>query len=449
MNRSRVLWTSLVTSAVGGLMVLAIGGAKGSNIAITERNIIVPPCCIHFGPGGSGWLPPDVPDADPDGNEPDMSAWKVFIAINALAPSQQQVGPNNVTTNNAIWETWADDDLTFPAHPDPANPPQWPSNATTFPMLKLHLPVQNVIRQLLLEHKSPALQKTLLLQLLRVHPEIETRQLFTINPRNPPAGFTPEILIVQTGGSEEVRRNKASFDFIVSNNLWYKSGLAKAFAAAAAGGAPIAFPVNAIEVKARWIPIPASQKSQYHWNYDSTGTLYGLVALHIMTKALPNWLWATWEWTGNDGRCDYIGCHDSFGVTPSNVAPATPLGTQYPAGTLTPALLTLISAAGLGAEWQNYRLKGSQTLFSNTLAQPTLLGNSVTEKGFVQSSSCITCHGQASVDNNGNPNPTFGFLPNRQSSNGPLLPSMFYNSANPPALQYFPVDFVWGILNAN
>ena len=114
-----------------------------------------------------------------------------------------------------------------------------------------------------------------------------------------------------------MRRNKASFDFIISNNLWYTQGLAAAFTL----GNTINFPVNAIEVKARWIPIQQSQKSQFHWNYDSTGTLYGLVALHVMTKALPNWLWATWEWSGNAGRCDYIGCNDSFGVTPADMSP--------------------------------------------------------------------------------------------------------------------------------
>jgi hypothetical protein len=165
--------------------------------------------------------------------------------------------------------------------------------------------------------------------------------------------------------------------------------------------------------------------------------------------ALPNWLWATFEWTGNAGRCDAIGCDDSFGVTPATVAPASPPGQTYPAGTLTPALLNLMTAAGLGAEFKNYRLKGSQTLFANTLGQPTLLGNSQIEGPFISTSSCITCHGQASVDKAGSFQPTLGFLPNGDSSNGPLTPSMFYNNASPPQLQYFPIDFVWAIFKAN
>lgn len=60
-------------------------------------------------------------------NEPDMDAWKLFVSICVAAPTQQQVTVNGttVTTNNALWETWADDELTFPSNPDPAHPPQW------------------------------------------------------------------------------------------------------------------------------------------------------------------------------------------------------------------------------------------------------------------------------------------------------------------------------------
>ena len=202
-------------------------------------------------------------------------------------------------------------------------------------------------------------------------------------------------------------------------------GTIKGLAAAFAAKNVITFPVDAISVKADWKQINAQQKSQYHWNYDATGQLYGLVALHIVSKALPNWLWATFEWSGNPGRCDYNGCNDSFGVTPAIVAPATPVRQTYPAGTLTPALLSLMNAAHLAPEFQNYRLKGTQTLFANTVGQPTLLGNSVTESGVVPTSSCITCHGLASVDRDGNFNPDLGFTnaSDLVSSNGPLTPS--------------------------
>lgn len=49
------------------------------------------------------------------------------------------------------------------------------------------------------------------------------------------------------------------------------------------------------------------------------------------------------------GSWMYIGCKDEFGVTPADVAPKTPLGGTYPAGTQTSALLALFNAAGLSA----------------------------------------------------------------------------------------------------
>ncbi len=162
---------------------------------------------------------------------------------------------------------------------------------------------------------------------------------------------------VSPGGGEEVRRNRASFDYIIGNGLWYKAGLATAYNTRTT---PVTFPVNAIEVKAEWKKIPKDSMSYYHWNYDSSGNLYGLVALHIMTKAIPNWTWATWEWVGNPGRCDYLGCHDLFGAIPANVNPNATLNQGYAADSLTPALIKLFKDNGIGDEWKNYRLKGSQ-----------------------------------------------------------------------------------------
>ena len=412
--------------------------------SLSDRNVVVqsggrPPVITSI---GGGWVA-SVADPDPDIDEPDKAAWQLFIAINQHASWQQPTSGG--ITNNALWETWADDPLTFPEHPDPADPPQWPSAAQTIPFLKrLQIPTQFLLSELQKQRVPPSEIKSRMLEFQRPHPGMTLAQ--TLKSQASISGLKPlHIQLVELGGAEEVHRNKASFDFIISNGLWYKTGLAAAFAAKNV----ITFPVDAIEVKADWIPIQPKQAPQFHWNYDANGTLYGLVALHIESKALPNWHWATFEWTGNAGRCDYIGCNDSFGVTPPSVAPATPVNGSYPAGTLTPVLLSLMRAAGLAPEWQNYRLKGSQTLFANTVGQPTLLGNSVTEMGLVPSSSCITCHGQASVDTNGNFNRNLGFTnaSDTVSTNGPLTPSMFLNGSG--QLQYFPVDFLWGIVNAN
>lgn len=50
-----------------------------------------------------------------------------------------------------------------------------------------------------------------------------------------------------------------------------------------------------------------------------------------------------------------------------------------------------------------YRLKGSQVDFVQSTGHRILLGNSVTEGGFMMSSSCMTCHARAHVGPDGKP----------------------------------------------
>src|SRR4051812_4474715 len=137
-----------------------------------------------------------------------------------------------------------------------------------------------------------------------------------------------------------------------------------------------------------------------------------------MSKAVPNWTWATWEWVGNPGRGDYIGCHDSFGVVPHDLPPNATLNQVYPPGDLTPASLDMLKAGGIPDEWKNYRLKGSQSEFTEPTGKVTPLGNSIAEAGFVQPSSCLTCHSQAAADAAGLLPPNVGFTPDGQSTNG-------------------------------
>jgi len=64
--------------------------------------------------------------------------------------------------------------------------------------------------------------------------------------------------------------------------------------------ATLQFDPAAVEVKAVYRPLGgALTKENCHWNYAADGKAYGLVALHIMSKQIPNWTWATWEWSGN------------------------------------------------------------------------------------------------------------------------------------------------------
>ena len=332
-------------------------------------------------------------DADTAVNHPDQFNWEVFAKINA---------PANDGTNNAVWETWARDSDTFPQHPDPNSPPVWPSNPRM---------VLTVNRQ------------------LRVN-----REEF------PEPGFHPLIVL---GGNEEVRRNRPTFDFIVKSGLWYTEGIAKYFA----NGQSVSFPNDSVEVKAEWKQIKDADKPRYHWNMDSQGTLFGLTALHVISKVLPNWTWATFEHTDNTSRCDVIGCQDAFGDKQASTPPQPTSGQTYPACEPTDALLDVFSANGLDKNvWKNYCLKGSQVEFRTASGIDTRLGNSQIELSFMETSSCMTCHVRAFAGPAGDDVYGAGFKARNVGYIGPPEADWFWlttgNVRNRKGLQ---ADFIWAV----
>lgn len=346
-------------------------------------------------------------DPAPALNQPDLVSWQLFAMVNAPAASA-----NN---NNVLFETWASDDDTFP----PTGVPVWP--ATPSPM---------------------ALRVPALIRFAPVEP-----------------GLGPRVL---PDGSEETRRNRATFDFIKNNNLYKKSGLRAAFAA----GKEITFPTDSVEVKANWTPIEqVTNPANYHVNTTPSGKRFALVSMHIISKQIPNWTWATFEHQENKGRCDYIGCKDNYGAVVPFVAPepVAQFGKVYPACQKTPAALAILNQANLEPAFKNYCLKGSQIDFITPSGIATLLGNSVTEDHFDNTSSCITCHSRAAFDAAGNgfvpgagfvnpPIPALCPRPNsntgpRCSPSGSPQPSWFYNNPGTPqqARKYLQADFVWAI----
>jgi hypothetical protein len=385
---------------------------------------------------------------------PDKFNWALLVSISKEAPANLQFSIGTNTTHNAVWETWADDAFTFPTNPVPSNPPKWQDRNKS---ISLHPITQLQLRINGLRRRST---------------EFHTKA------------------IIPAGGGEEVFRNKSSFDFIINNNLFYLEGLAAAFKHGVnsngfPNGVSLQFDPQAVEVKAVYKPLDAKlTKNNCHWNYAANGKAYGLVALHIMSKQIPNWTWATWEWSGNTpdqpngnpGRSDWIGSKDSFGAVYKDLSgaqshfqapvfvngdPRKPSGLPYPSGTISDELRKMFQDAGFSDEWQNewsnYRLKGSQMDFTDPTGTTVLVGNSVTESGFVQSSSCMTCHGNAGVDSSGNVNQSVGFNPDGQSRNGPIDPAWFYDlNRIDPAQQfgryvvtYYPIDFVWAVFNAS
>jgi hypothetical protein len=365
-------------------------------------------------------------DPDPALNNPDKVSWELFVQVTKPAPT--------IGNNNVVFETWASDEDTFqqnPLFPGSSSPPV----CATGPVV---------------ESVSPA-PATPGVQLVGASPKIlKVPALERFAPPEPGAQLEATV-----GGSEEVRRNQATFDFIYCNKLYTRAGLKAAFAS----GKQISLPIESIEVKANWVPASSVEQLQYHVNTASDGKQYALVSMHIISKQVPNWTWATFEHKNNKGRCDFIDCRDNFGTTTPLVKAHTTPGGQYPACEKSDALKKMFSAAGLPALWQNYCLKGSQADFTTATGVPVLLGNSVTERGFVNTSSCLSCHSRASVLASGDDAQGAGFLspptpalcPSgptaRCSPNGTPDPNWFWNNPGKPnqSVKALQTDFIWAI----
>jgi hypothetical protein len=341
-------------------------------------------------------------------NDPDQFAWKLFVQVNASAGG-----------NNALFETWASDTDTFKMQP------QFPSTAAPLALRPPVVPGQG--RQALLAAGH-------------------------ILPQLPPGA--------DDGQMEESRRNKSAFDFIVQNNLYTITGLRAAY------NKPLmSFPVDAVEVKAMWMAvekIPAFTLNRvsaadvpkvFHVSASASGQRYALIGMHVISKAVPNWTWATFEHELNPARCDILGCNDKFGL-PAPVPPnKSGQGKGYPASAKTPALTALMGTVQWDPAFTHYCLKGSQTDLVDTTGLAVRVGNSRIELGFVQQSSCMTCHGRAAFDSKGQATSDAGFDDNGAPL-GPIQPSWYWSGiGTPPVFEgkaglvkiAQPADFVWSI----
>lgn len=213
-------------------------------------------------------------DPNPALTDPDMTSWELFLEVNADAKT--------AGNNDALFETWASDADTFKVNP------QWPTTPSVL--------------------------------------ALKPRALSLVARLRKAGGLLPQV-VAGGAATEETRRNRPDFDFIKDNNLYKVSGLATAFSA----GKTLSFPTNSLEVKGNWVLVenlkdfngftgaPAEAAKLYHVNTATdpkTGKklTYALVAMHVISKLVPNWTWATFEHKDNPGRCDVLGCANSFGA---------------------------------------------------------------------------------------------------------------------------------------
>jgi hypothetical protein len=201
---------------------------------------------------------------------------------------------------------------------------------------------------------------------------------------------------------EEVHLDPTAARFIRSHGYQHRSVQAAA--------ADIEFPTSAVEVKADWIPATDFKTPPFSCTNppadlyvesvvtNGTPVCYALVGMHINSKLLPDWVWATFEPQNaltNSMRCKLYGsCQDGWGARP----PVSRGGTTV----LTPAALALMNSPLVPRAFLNYRLDGAQTHFLLPTGQPSLLGSSIIEGEnagvAVGQASCITCHSSSLIN---------------------------------------------------
>ncbi|HXC57564.1 MAG TPA: hypothetical protein VNU97_19850 [Rhizomicrobium sp.] len=370
-------------------------------------------------------LPAQASDPLPWGQSSDMLAWQVLTQV---------VAPAGTPGVKAVeFETWAADSDVYTANPHWPAPGAMKRLQPSLLGLAAAAPAKPVGNKRLLAVISPT---------QCVPPQS--------NPPPQPKALPGNFPLAPACIGEEVRRNWATFQYIVANHLYTTADLVKAYV----NGRPVDLPNDALEVKADWAPVSVVMAWQPKYKtvkdveaafYTNSATLngqtteYALLGLAMSSKAIRQWVWMTFEHRSSPGRCDTIGCHDDYGATVANVAPAATPNTDYGPCAKTPAVQALLKSGGADPIWNNYCLKGTQINYLTKAGTPTLLGNSVIERinaGVpIAQSSCLSCHTYASLNNAGAPN--FAALDNQI---GGIKPSLLHG--------YKQNDFLWGLLLA-
>ncbi len=350
------------------------------------------------GPVGTT-TPPKFPH-NPAVNCPDEVAWDLFIKLNHPVTAGQRGVPDSTKKlgdpGETVWESWKLRAEIFGENG--CRPSDWettPAPADAAP--RLAEPASKAVR--VLQELLPRDQAALL-----------------FDPKRPTA---------------ETRLNKAAFDFIVSNELFNVEGQL-AFAEI---GRTIDFPPEAREIKSAWKVLSSHDNRDRYHSVDFDGKVFGLIALHIITKDLPQWFWSTFEHVDNPDIDVRVG--ERF------VDRHTMGGENLP-------------AAIKGTKWENYRLKGTQTSFVDLMEEPTILANAIIEQGFQGSSSCVSCHARAAINRAGEKPPVFEKVVVRFLDPTSNPPSKFYafftgSTGAPDAklLENFTqLDFMWSMASA-
>ncbi|MCL1079523.1 hypothetical protein D5R81_15780 [Parashewanella spongiae] len=345
------------------------------------------PCCLFAASPASNALtqkqePGGNPlDADLAINNPHEYAWKLFFYLNrqsqtgvAGVPDPAQHGISDYQDDiPTVWESWANETGSIFILPRQANTSEVFLEKGTKP-----LPWEQLPR----DHKQPKFLEPSLSSAL---------------PNTPLSNFSPHYVApeVSTLNDFEVRMNQSLYNQVRDDHLYSVESLQEKLKAIQSGeeNNAIVFKDDAKEIKAAWVKITEEQKNQYHWRIinttDENGShiseLWGLAALHIITKDISNWFY-----------CDFE--HKS--LIPQEEKDGRPLKDPTTTGITATFGKNGIRDETIGTKWENYRLKGVQTAFLDNTGRPTRLGNTLIEPKDEGISSCMSCHASASIGNN-------------------------------------------------
>ena len=346
----------------------------------------------------------------------DEYAWRLFVAVNWPAdPAARSADPRAPlgADRPVVWETWQNTGEIF--LDDGSDPGPWLARA----------PAPSVADPRRFETFS-------LKDLPQTRHIVHGRMMPLLDPTSSARRLT------------EVRMNRDAYEYIRAHELYNLDGQLKTLAQRH----PPQFPLGSTEIKARWRPIRPEQRSRYYSLQlhlsDGTTRWYGLTALHIVTKDLPNWFWATFEQVDNPSLPDGDGWQ-------------LPSSDRFACGSVRTDCNRAPADIGLEATvWQYYRLRGTLTRFVDAAGTALRLANSELEAGMQPTSSCMTCHARASI---GLLKAAPARLPvfasgtdpaNRRGYLGQPQPGWFegIGAYDETRARFAPLDFVWSLSKA-
>jgi hypothetical protein len=182
---------------------------------------------------------------------------------------------------------------------------------------------------------------------------------------------------------EMISLNPHVASVVLKHKMYWREGMIRYISRESHG--KFRLPVGAREIKTEWVKLTDSDNPDDYIVGARDNVRYGLVALHLQSHELPNSLWATWI---HEKYLPALGDYprsDSFGGTDAGFPSA--------------ALSQLVTRASQRI-WLKYRLVGTQVSFTEraNLGNPLIEGRVFPN---LRDSSCITCHKQAAIQDNG------------------------------------------------